>query len=170
MGRVSVTMGQETTTDERILGEAACWHARLAAADCTDLDRVGFQRWRAASRQHEVAFEATEALAAKISSLAQADDRLRAMADEAFAMGAGESETQLGALGASAVARRRWRARRRWMVPAALAASIFVAFVGVRVSDYLTESALPVAYSSTPQTPRDVTIVDGSVVHLDVDS
>ncbi|MEJ1963195.1 MAG: FecR domain-containing protein [Gammaproteobacteria bacterium] len=163
-------MGQETTTDERIVGEAARWHARLAAADCTDFDRAEFQRWRTISRRHEAAFEAAEGLSAKLANWAKTDDRLRAMADEAFVMGVDDEEMQPGSQNAHAVARARRGGTRRWRVPAALAASVVVALIGVRISDYLTGSAPPETFASTQQTPRDVTLSDGSLIHLDVDS
>ncbi len=56
------------------------------------------------------------------------------------------------------------------MVPATLAASIIVALVGVRIGGYFSTSAPPVTYTSSDQTRREVTLADGSVVHLDVDS
>src|SRR5690349_6863226 len=84
-------MGQESRTDERILTEAARWYARLAADDCSDSDRVEFQRWWTRSRRHAKAYEATEALSAQLADWSKSDARLMAMADDAFAMGARDS-------------------------------------------------------------------------------
>jgi transmembrane sensor len=160
-------MGYETRTDERLLAEATRWYARLSADDCTDFDRAQFQRWRASSRRHAEACDSAAAVSQRIERLADLDDRLRAMADEAFAMGCDDESS--------------WRApdtradprsprSRRWMVPATLAASIVVALVGARIGGYFTTTAPPLNFSSAEQTRRDVTLEDGSLVHLDVDS
>ncbi|MEJ0035969.1 MAG: FecR domain-containing protein [Gammaproteobacteria bacterium] len=158
-------MGHETGTSERLLAEAARWHARLAAEDCTDFDRVQFQRWRAASRRHAEAYESAAIFSQRLERLAGLDETLRSMADEAFAMGAGdEPQTHAGP--------RPFRSRRaqRWMVPAALAASVVAALIGVQLSGYFAKGAPPLSYASSDQSRRDVTLADGSLVHLDVDS
>jgi len=155
-------MGQETRTDERILTEAARWHARLGADDCTDSDRVELQRWLTRSPRHAAAYEVAESLSARLAEGSQVDDRLMAMADEAFAMGASDPEGALVRAPATRV--------RRWLVPASLAATIVVTFVGVRVSGYLTTSISSVTYVAPEQMRRDVTLSDGSTVQLDVDS
>src|SRR5215510_4816880 len=108
-------MGHETGMDERLLAEAARWHARLAAENCTDFDRAQFQRWRAASRRHADAYESAAGFSRRLEHLAELDETLRSMADEAFAQSP---------------------RTRRWMVPATLAASIVVALVGVRIGGY----------------------------------
>lgn len=150
-------MGQETGTDQRILTQAARWHARLAADDCTDFERAEFLRWRAISARHADAYRAAEALSVRLARQATLDDRLSSMADAAFAMGTGDERI------------RATRAR-RWHVPAALAAAVLVAFIGVQVSAYLKSAAVPVSYASSQQTRRDLGLPDGSIVHLDVDS
>lgn len=167
IGRVWLPMGHETGMDERLRTEAARWHARLAADDCTDFDRAQFQRWRAAHWRHGVAYESIAALDRRIQDVAPLDERLRAMADEAFAMGLEDDSA------GSARERRtdpRSPGTRRWMVPATLAASVLVAIVGVRISGYFSTTAPPIVYSSSDQGRRDVTLADGSQVHLDVDS
>ncbi len=164
--RVSASMVQETRVDERILTEAARWHARLAAEDCTDFDRVQFQRWRAASWRHAQAYESAEALSSRLEHRAGLDETLRSMADEAFAMGAGDEP---GSSPRERAAGSRYGRPRRWMVPAALAASVAVALVGV-LSAYFATPAPPVTYASPEQTRRDIALGDGSLVHLDVDS
>jgi transmembrane sensor len=158
-------MDQETSTDKRLLTEAARWHARLAADDCTDCERAEFQRWRASSRCHADAYEATETLSAQLAHWGSFDDRLRAMADDAFAMGNAVHARPNLREGATVRSR-----ARRWLVPASLAATIVIAFVGVRLSGYLTAAAPPVTYASPEEARRDVTLADGSVVQLDVDS
>jgi transmembrane sensor len=155
--------------DERIAAEAARWYARLVADDCTDADRSQFERWRARIRRHAEAYEAAEALSARLAQYARLDDRLRSMADSAFAMGNDNAMHPNHHVDYPIVRTRPGRVR-RWFVPAALAASIVAAFVGIRLSGYLTGSVPPVTYASPDQTRRDVTLADGSLVHLDVDS
>ena len=160
-------MSHETRTDERLFAEAARWHARLAADDCTDFDRVQFQRWRASSPRHADVYESTGAFSQRLEQLADVDETLRSMADDAFATGADDEQ--------------HWSARdgradprsprtRRWMVPATLAASIIVALVGAHIGGYFFRAAPPLTYASSDQTRRDVTLADGSLVRLDVDS
>ncbi len=166
-GRVYAIMGQEIGTDERILADAARWHARLIAHDCTDFDRVQFQKWRAASARHAQAYESAEALSRQLEQLGGVDETLRAMADAAFASAA---EGESSASPPHRMPGRRSNLPRRWAVPAALAASIVVALVGVQMASYLAAPATPVTFASSEQSRRDVTLADGSLVHLDVDS
>jgi transmembrane sensor len=170
-------MDPETRTDERILAAAARWHARLAAEDCTDFERAEVQRWRASDRRHAQAYETAEALSAMLAESPQLDQRLQAMTDEAFEMGSGD-EPRPARFGkrvpqahAQAQDLRTRRSRvQRWLAPA-LAASFVAAFIGVRLSGYLTPStAPPVTYASSEQARRDVTLADGSLVRLDVGS
>jgi transmembrane sensor len=156
-------MGQETRTDERILAEAARWHARLLAEDCADFERARFQRWRAASSRHAQACEAVAALSGRIDRLAALDARLTVMADEAFATGAG------GEPCVPVADRARSGRSRRWMVATTLAASIVVAVLGAQLATYFSESVPQVTFASSGER-RDVTLGDGSLVHLDVDS
>ena len=168
-------MGPETRMEDRIVAEAARWHARLAADDCTDFERADFERWRASSQRHAAAYEGAEALSAQLAQLARFDSRLKSMADDAFAMGS-EDEAHRSSYDNDTpavllLAGRAHKDRaRRWKVPAALAAAIVVALVGVQLSAYLTRPAPPVTYASSEQTRRDVALADGSLVHLDVDS
>lgn len=162
----AVPMVHKTGMDERLWAEAARWHARLTAEDCTDYERAQFQRWRASSERHADAYESVAAFSRRLERLADVDGRLQAMADEAFAMGLDDRQ-------ANAAERRcdpRSRATRRWMVPATLAASIVVAFIGVKIGGYFSTPAAPLTYASSEHTRRDVTLTDGSIVHLDVDS
>lgn len=145
--------------DERILTEAARWHARLAAEDCTDVERAAFQRWRASDSRHAQASAAAERLSAQLARLGTFDSRLSAMADEAFAMGADENAPSAATV-----------RTRRWAIPAALAATVVITFVGLRVSGYLAAPSHPETYAATEQSKRELTLADGSVVHLDVDS
>jgi transmembrane sensor len=153
--------------DERLLAEAARWHARLAAENCTDFDRAQFQRWCATSRRHADAYESAASFSRRLEHLADLDETLRSMADEAFAMGV---DDELPSKVRDVRAPPRSSRTRRWMVPATLAASILVAAVGVRIGGYFSAAAPPLTYASSDQARRDVTLADGSVVHLDVGS
>ena len=163
-------MGPETRMEDRIVAEAARWHAHLAADDCTDFERAEFERWRASSRRHADAYRGAEALSVQLAQLARLDGRLKSMADDAFAMGS-DDEVGAGPRDVVVPALRTLPGRaRRWKVPAALAAAIVVALVGVQLSAYLTRPAPPVTYASSQQARRDVALADGSLVHLDVES
>ena len=164
-GRVYAVMSHETGTDDRILAEAARWHARLAADDCTDFDRAQFQRWRALSWRHAQASESAQNVSRELDRLAGLDERLAAMADEAFAMGAGEAlspETSTARMARPAQVR-------RWAIPAALAATVVVALAGVQLAGYFARPASWATFASSGER-RDVTLGDGTLVHLDVDS
>src|SRR5688572_13405489 len=105
------------TRNERALEQAAYWHARLGAPDCTDRQRAEFERWCLAAPAHARAFAAAEALSAEMPQAAAVDSRLQQLADEAFAVGRGATQAQVSSLEAQ-------RNRGRWFVPATLAASV----------------------------------------------
>ncbi|MFT4046272.1 MAG: FecR domain-containing protein [Solimonas sp.] len=144
------------TVMDRALEEAAGWHARMSASDCSAQDRRAFERWRSQSDMHARAYARVEDVSRQLEALGRSDSRLRAMADHAYA-----------AAGGSEVRGLRVRRRALW----ALAASV-VAAVGVLL---LVRPGLPgrsdVAHYETQQYERrDVALADGSVVKLDVDS
>jgi transmembrane sensor len=142
-------MGPESNANERIVQQAARWYARLAAPDCTDEERAEFERWRQRDPAHAEVYACTEAFSDALGRGGALDERLQAMADEAFSIAQ----------------------PRRWFVPAAVAASILLAFVGVRLSWFARPADAPaVAYVAPADSRRDVTLSDGSVVHLDVAS
>jgi transmembrane sensor len=152
------------TRNEQVLDRAAYWHARLGAPDCTDGERAEFERWWLASPAHARAYSVAEALSAEVSCAAEPGSRLERMADEAFAMG---RETSL----AKVVPLQARKPRRRWLVPAALAASVVIAAVTVRLAaDFKDAAAVPAVVYSTEAERRDVSLSDGSVVSLDVAS
>jgi transmembrane sensor len=90
------------------------------------------------------------------------------MADEAFAMGSDDESREHSH--AAAALRPAPGRQRRWMVPASLAAAVLVALGVVQFSGYLMRTAPPVTYTSAEQARRDITLADGSLVQLDVDS
>jgi transmembrane sensor len=152
------------TRNEQALEQAAYWHARLGAPDCTDRERAEFERWWLAAHAHARAFAAAEALSEELPRAAAAGSRLEQLADEAFAMGRGASPERVQRLEPR-------RSARRWFVPAALAASVAVGAVSVRLAaDFKDAAAVPPVVYSTADARRDVTLSDGSVVSLDVAS
>ncbi|MDR3415313.1 MAG: FecR domain-containing protein [Nevskia sp.] len=59
---------------------------------------------------------------------------------------------------------------RRWAVPATLAAGLAVALLGYRLAPSINTSPAEVVYATAAGEHRDLTLQDGSVVHLDVAS
>jgi transmembrane sensor len=152
------------TRNERALDQAAYWHARLGAPDCTDGERAEFERWWLAAPAHARAFEAADHLSVEMPRAATPGSRLQQLADEAFEMGRAAPSAKVLPLEAR-------RSRRRWVVPATLAASIAIAAVTVRLAtDFKDAAAVPSVVYSTAEARRDVTLSDGSVVSLDVAS
>lgn len=139
---------------ERTLQEAARRYARLQADDCTLEDREAAQSWQEEDPNHRRAYELAEQVSSGVTALS-GDERLRALADEAFAAyqpAASKQETN------------------RWSMAAALAASIaIVAFATWQIAPRIvTEHAQTVAYETTAHDRDKVTLADGSVVQLDV--
>lgn len=190
-------MGPDSSSNERIVQQAARWYARLTAPDCSNEERAEFERWRLRDPANAEVYAATEAFCASLDRAAPMDDRLQAMADEAFAMGAADdlpSEPVASSDDASAgepaecgkpadrrpttsdpersrVSARPGSRTTRWYLPAAVAAGIVVAFVGVRLAGIGVGREVPaVTYAASSDSRRDVTLSDGSVVHLDVAS
>jgi transmembrane sensor len=151
--------GMVTGTNERTLEQAAHWHARLDAPDCTEQERAEFERWWLKAPAHARAFAAGEALSAELSRAAAHKSRLQEMADEAFAMGRAFAPVPES------------KSRSRWLVPATLAAGIAAAVIAVRlISDFQVRAAPPVVYATESAARRDITLADGSTVYLDVGS
>ena len=144
-------------TSDQLLEEAARWYARLAAPDCSTAERTQFDLWRASSPLHVEACARVQGIADAVERLARHDSRLQALSDQAYAMGQpyGAQPSQV---------------QRRWAVPATLAASLALVLVGLQSGSPLRESARPVVYESSSVQQRGITLEDGSVVRLDVNS
>lgn len=145
----------EAADYDRLLQDAAGWHARLDAADCTPEDRDAFERWRAQSPAHADAYARTAQVRARIDRLMNSDARLQALADRALATTASHS---------------RPRTTARWAVPASLAASLALAAVAVHFSVGLLHPAASAMLYDTADARRTLTLDDGSVVQMDVDT
>ena len=140
--------------NEQTLQEAAGWHARLHATDCTEEDRIAFEQWRRCDAAHARAYDMAERTSSQLDSLVRDDPRLRALAQMAR-----------GPVGVAAQRRSRWR------IPAALAASVAVAIFALGlVLDAMDDDTATVAYEASLDRPRTVTLQDGSTVQLDVGS
>jgi len=138
-------------TRESVMDDAARWYARVHAPDCTGRDREEFETWLRSSPDHWRAYADAERTVRRFDQLLENDAQLRALADEAC----GEPVAA---------------ARRRWAVPAALAASLIVALIAVRVTSVGEPSSPPGLFATRADEQRDVPLADGSVVHLDVGS
>ena len=138
-------------TRESVMDDAARWYARVHAPNCTGRDREEFETWLRSSPDHWRAYADAERTVRRFDQLLENDALLRALADEA----SGEPQVT---------------ARRRWTVPAALAASLIVALVVVRVASVGENSQQSDVFATRLDEQRDVTLADSSVVHLDVGS
>jgi transmembrane sensor len=107
--------------------------------------------WLRSSPHHWRAYADAERTVRQFDQLLENDIQLRALADESC----GEPVAA---------------ARRRWAVPAALAASLIVALLVMRLTS-VGEHSLPAElFATRVDEQRDVPLADGSVVHLDVGS
>ena len=149
----------DTPEEDLLLEEAARWYARLAAPDCSAAERGQFQLWRESSPLHVEACARLQHTVDALDRLASHDPRLQALGDQAYAM---------GRAGSDALSQRR---HRRWAVRATLAASLGVVLVGLRMGlPLIWPPSHPVAYENTSVQQRRISLEDGSVVHMDVNS
>jgi transmembrane sensor len=150
----------ELMKHERTLQEAARIYARLQAVDCTQTDRDAARAWQADDPEHRRALELADRVSAGIATLAtdeRFDQKLRALADEALAAYPARAP-QL-------------EAPRRWRVAAGLAASIVLSLACAwQISSFVATPAQSLAYESLPGERRLVTLDDGSVVQMDVNT
>jgi transmembrane sensor len=137
-------------TRECVVDDAARWYARVHAPDCTGRDREEFEAWLRGSPDHWRAYADAERTVRHFDRLLESDPEWQALADEAC--------------GQPVVARRRWTA------PAALAASLIVALVVVRLGGVGEDSLPAERFATNVLEQRDITLADSSVVHLDVGS
>lgn len=140
----------DPTNIDRPLQEAARWHARLQAGDCTAQERTAFELWRNEHPAHARAYEQAEQVNANIDRLMMADPRMQAIAVQAF-----KATTEK-------------RSTRRWMVPAALAAGLALAVVAIQFSTRLTSPQVAAVAYHTATQRRTVALEDGSHVEMDV--
>lgn len=133
--------------------QAAVWHARLRAEDCTLDERRAFEVWLARDSANRRAYERAQRLSRLVSQLAQVDPRLQALASEAV--------KDCGA----AVK----RPAMQWRMAAAV-------LLGVGVAALLVQQRLATGghgvvaqqYSNDGNRQQLIELEDGSRVHLDV--
>lgn len=138
----------------QILDEAARWHARLGAPDCTELDRAGYHRWIRENPAHGRADAAAARLSGEIAKLVATDPRAGVLAEEALEAGS-----------------RAKTAGRRWLLPMGIAASFLLEGLALRA--WLTSpppEPEPVTLSTAARERSNVTLGDGSKVQMDVSS
>ena len=149
----------DTLEEDLLLEEAARWYARLGAPDCSAAERGQFHLWCESSPLHVEACARLQHTVDALDRLVTHDPQLQALSDQAYAMGRADSD---------GLAQRR---HRRWAVPAALAASLVMVLAGLQmVSRLIWPPSHPVAYENTSVQQRRISLEDGSVVHMDVNS
>lgn len=140
----------DTGIRHRALQEAARWQARLGAEDCSEADLQAFLEWQRGQPGRARKTELAQSVLAGVDELAK-QSRLRALADEAFAEYDHANH----------------RASRRWMVPAALAATVALAVVGFLLVFPSIPADQSIAYETAASERRDVTLSDGSSIQMD---
>lgn len=135
---------------DRTLQEAARWQARLHAEDCSERDRLAFREWQQSQGEHAQTTELAQAVLAGVDRLAQ-QSRLQTLADEAFAR-----YDQVGT-----------RKSRRWLLPAALAATVLLGVFVFRVATETYSAAQAIAYETAAGERRNVELSDGSSIEMD---
>jgi transmembrane sensor len=150
----------DTPEEDLLLQEAAGWYARLAAPDCSAAERRQFHLWRESSPLHVEACARLQHTVDVLDRLASRDPRPIALSDRAYAMGRAAGSDELSQ-----------RRHRRWAVPATLAASLVMVLVGLRMgSQLIWPPSHRLAYENTSVQQRRISLEDGSVVHMDVNS
>jgi transmembrane sensor len=152
----------EGNAEDRLVHAAAHWYARLQSPLCTADDRSEFDRWRRQDPAHGRVYDAARRLAEDVFDIAAGDARVQAMADRAFEMGADA--------GGGSRPVPRIAGRRRWVVPLGLAAGIAAAIVAAGAIRYSAGPNASVERVATAAERRELTLVDGTTVHVDVKS
>lgn len=129
--------------------QAARWHARMLAADCTPADRESLTTWLAHSRHHEEAYGRVSHVLSAVES-ADADPRLQFLAEQAFQESAAHAKKRAVAL---------------W--PAAVAASLAVAAISLVTWVGPSSAVGPLVYETSEQRST-IVLSDGSTAVLDV--
>jgi transmembrane sensor len=142
-------------TRSSVVDDAARWYARVHAPDCTGHDRQEFEDWLRSSPDHWRAYADAERTVRLFDQLLENDTGLRALADEA---------------GAEPRSETRNTGRRNWAIPGALAASLIVALLAVRLGGLADHSRPPEIFATGTHQQRDVMLADSSMIHLDVGS
>jgi len=152
--------------DPKVLEDASRWHARLLAADCTPEEHAAFSLWRKVP-EHARAY----ALAVKLDALlarSPQHPKLQALAAQAL-----REETPAAPVVRVSEPNRVdtvSRDRRRWVVPASLAAglALLMIAIGNRTEDPSSAAPLLSSYQTAPDERQTFTLDDGTTVHADI--
>jgi transmembrane sensor len=136
---------------ESVVDDAARWYARMHSPDCTGRDREKFENWLRGSPDHWRAYADAERTVKCFDLLIENDEHLRGLADEYCTEPAAAP-------------------RRRRAVPVALAATLVAVLVAVKIVGIGDIAGPAEVFVTRGDEPRQVTLPDQSVVHLDVDS
>lgn len=146
--------------------EAARRHARLQAADCSHNERLEHDSWENENQDQRAASQLAQTVLDHVDALSAHDEfsrKLRAMTDEALAAYAPSRD--------SATHASRRNSPKSWRWGAGLAASLAaVTLVWQLHSDSSQQQIAANVYATTGQDRRAITLDDGSVVDLDVDT
>jgi transmembrane sensor len=148
---------------EKAQQEAAAWFARLQAPDCNQQEQAQFRQWLQQHPHNTQAYAAVETLLGTLDTYAAGDSRLQLMADKALALGSGPVLVPVSVQ----PPRPRWSS----LLPLATAATIVLAiFISLGLSDYLPGSMQLASFNTAAGERRELSLEDGSVANLDVDS
>lgn len=139
---------------DQIAERAADWFVRVGAEDATEADWAGLSAWLAQSPDHAEAYDRLERIALDL------DDDIAAVPDLASGAGLPEGVASLRPRASRALALRYW-------VPAAMAASLALAAVGL--FPFLAPPPTQ-AYATATGQSRLVTLDDGTRIHLNTAS
>jgi len=153
---------QQSAIDPRLLDEVAAWLARLEAPDCTDLDRAGFERWRQTDDAHEAAAAAGQRLSVTIAHLLAAHPEVGAFSEQESDFDESSSEPMQDVV--AHVSR-----RRSWWIPAAMAAGVVAIAISALLlrSTHVAPTLQPTIFQAAEHEPSDVSLSDGTRIHLD---
>lgn len=161
-------MNMKPSTPSAALAEQAeAWFVRVMDPDCPPQDRAAFERWRAADPAHAQAYADASALWARIAALKDAPD-IAPYAKAALGSPAEESMAALRPAEWSFRPRHSAsvRRRRRWVLPAALAAGVACAAIGLQWHTFVAPP--PAQIYEAAGAPRSFVLADGSQVRLDL--
>jgi transmembrane sensor len=148
--------------NERTLQGAARRYARLHADDCAQSERDEVERWRTQDAKHRDAYALAAQVAVSVDRMAadaHLQEKLRALADEAFAAYEPAVRVQRS---------RERNASRRWHFAVGVAASVAIAALAWHIQRFSARSVEAVVHATSQHERRRVTLDDGSVVELDV--
>ncbi len=134
------------TPPRDVLEEAAHWFVLLASGEADEADHARWRAWRAADARHELAWQRTQAATARIRGIPR-----------------GQAQVSFEALKQGTGPRSRGRRRALGQLAALLVAGL-AGWQGWRHSDWSADQLTAVGEQ------RELTLADGSLLHLDTDS